>query len=462
MSIVVDFPGGNVYHNKRLRTYEKCTGIQLYNCEYSLDISLVDETTWKQRRTKDMSIFMLGIDHNMAPVDIRALFAFTRKNTGEALLKLKKEPGICGCIILSTCNRLELWVSTEENEKPELYQWLCRLKGIEGEEYRKYFISRENEEAVEHLFYLTSGLKSQILGEDQILTQVKDALSFAREEFTTDSVLEVLFRMAVTAGKKIKTEVPFSHGNPSVIHQAIRFLEEGGYHVRNKVCMVIGNGEMGKMAAQTLREAGADVTVTIRQYRSGVVNIPVGCSRINYGERMDYLPECDLVVSATASPNYTLTEELFEDVRVERPMILIDLAVPRDIDPEIRKKENITLYDMDSFRTSETPKELADNLEAAGKIVKEQMEEFSQWLDGRDIIPRIQEIKADAVEDLNLRIEKIFRKTPMEDSDREKLKKAVDTAAGKVVNKLIFGLRDSLNQDVFLECVEGLEKLYEE
>ena len=462
MSIVVDFPGGNVYHYKRLRTYEKCTGIQLYNCEYSLDISLVDETTWKQRRTKDMSIFMLGIDHNMAPVDIRALFAFTRKNTGEALLKLKKEPGICGCIILSTCNRLELWVSTEENEKPELYQWLCRLKGIEGEEYRKYFISRENEEAVEHLFYLTSGLKSQILGEDQILTQVKDALSFAREEFTTDSVLEVLFRMAVTAGKKIKTEVPFSHGNPSVIHQAIRFLEEGGYHVRNKVCMVIGNGEMGKMAAQTLREAGADVTVTIRQYRSGVVNIPVGCSRINYGERMDYLPECDLVVSATASPNYTLTEELFEDVRVERPMILIDLAVPRDIDPEIRKKENITLYDMDSFRTSETPKELADHLEAAGKIVKEQMEEFSQWLDGRDIIPRIQEIKADAVEDLNLRIEKIFRKTPMEDSDRENLKKAVDTAAGKVVNKLIFGLRDSLNQDVFLECVEGLEKLYEE
>ena len=462
MSIVVDFPDGNVYHYKRLRTYEKCTGIQLYNCEYSLDISLVDETTWKQRRTKDMSIFMLGIDHNMAPVDIRALFAFTRKNTGEALLKLTKETGICGCIILSTCNRLELWVSTEENEKPELYQWLCRLKGIEGEEYRKYFISRENEEAVEHLFYLTSGLKSQILGEDQILTQVKDALSFAREEFTTDSVLEVLFRMAVTAGKKIKTEVPFSHGNPSVIHQAIRFLEEGGYHVRNKVCMVIGNGEMGKMAAQTLREAGADVTVTIRQYRSGVVNIPVGCSRINYGERMDYLPECDLVVSATASPNYTLTEELFEDVRVERPMILIDLAVPRDIDPEIRKKENITLYDMDSFRTSETPKELADNLEAAGKIVKEQMEEFFQWLDGRDIIPRIQEIKADAVEDLNLRIEKIFRKTPMEDSDREKLKNAVDTAAGKVVNKLIFGLRDSLNQDVFLECVEGLEKLYEE
>lgn len=409
-----------------------------------------------------MSISMIGIDHSMDPIDIRALFAFTRKNAGEAMEKIKEQPGINGCIILSTCNRLEVWASVDEETEISLYEELCRLKKIQNREYEKYFIKREGHDAVEHLFYLASGLKSQILGEDQILTQVKDALGIAREHFTTDGALEVLFRMAVTAGKKIKTEVPFSHGNPSVIHQAIQMLEKQGYSVKEKVCMVIGNGEMGKMAAQTLREAGADVTVTIRQYRSGVVSIPVGCSRINYGERMDYLPECDLVVSATASPNYTLTEELFEDVRVERPMILIDLAVPRDIDPEIRKKDNITLYDMDSFRTGETPKELADNLEAAGAIVKAQMNEFFQWLEGRDIIPRIQEIKADAVEDLNLRIEKIFRKTPMEDSDRENLKKAVDTAAGKVVNKLIFGLRDSLNQDAFLECVEGLEKLYEE
>ena len=462
MSIVVDFPGGNVYHYKRLRTYEKCTGIQLYNCEYSLDISLVDETTWKQRRTKDMSIFMLGIDHNMAPVDIRALFAFTRKNTGEALLKLKKEPGICGCIILSTCNRLELWVSTEENEKPELYQWLCRLKGIEGEEYRKYFISRENEEAVEHLFYLTSGLKSQILGEDQILTQVKDALSFAREEFATDSVLEVLFRMAVTAGKKIKTEVPFSHGNPSVIHQAIGFLAEKGYSLRDKTCMVIGNGEMGKVAAQALQEAGADVTVTIRQYRSGVVNIPLGCKRINYGDRMEYMPQCDLVVSATASPNFTLKEELFQGIRTKDDLILIDLAVPRDIEPSVGKIQGVTLYDMDSFRIEEVPAELQENLEAAGAIVREQMDEFFQWLDGRDLIPRIQDIKDEAVNDLNLRIAKILKKTPMEEDDRQNLVHAVDTAAGKVVNKLIFGLRDSLNQEIFLECVAGLEKIYEE
>lgn len=243
-----------------------------------------------------MSISMIGIDHNMAPVDIRALFAFTKKNTGEAMERLKEQEGIQGCIILSTCNRLEIWVSAAPDKEVFLFDFLCTLKRISDDSLKKYFVERQDREAVEHLFYLTSGLKSQIIGEDQILTQVKDALSLARENFTTDGVLEVLFRMAVTAGKKIKTEVPFSHGNPSVIHQAIRFLDEQGYRMRDKVCMVIGNGEMGKVSAQALRETGADVTVTVRQYRSGVVNIPTGCKRINYDERMDYLPKCDLVV----------------------------------------------------------------------------------------------------------------------------------------------------------------------
>ena len=116
--------------------------------------------------------------------------------------------------------------------------------------------------------------------------------------------------------------------------------------------MVIGNGEMGKVAAQTLRENGGDVTVTVRQYRSGIVEIPEGCKRIHYGERMEYLPKCDLVVSATASPNFTLRAEDFAQLTLERPLILLDLAVPRDIDPALSEIEGIALYDMDSFHSA--------------------------------------------------------------------------------------------------------------
>ena len=409
-----------------------------------------------------MSISMIGIDHNKASVDMRAQFSFTKKNAGDAMQAMKELEGVHGCVILSTCNRMEVWASVEEGWEGSLFESLCAIKQASGESYREYFVIRHDQEAVEHLFYLTSGLKSQILGEDQILTQVKDALALARDAFSTDSVLEVLFRMAVTAGKRIKTEVAFHRANPSVIHQAIRVLSRQGFEVAGKTCMVIGNGEMGKMAAQTLRQAGGDVTVTIRQYRSGMVNIPQGCQRIDYGRRMELLPQCDLVVSATASPNLTLREELFQQVELDKPLILIDLAVPRDIEPSLGQREGITLYDMDSFRDSEALPEMEESLRQSESIVKEQMDEFYQWLEGRDVIPRIQEIQTEAVHDLELRIHKILQKTPMEDKDREKLQRTIETAAGKVVNKLIFGLRDSLEKDAFLECVAGLEKVYED
>lgn len=409
-----------------------------------------------------MSISMIGIDYKKASVDVRAQFSFTKKNAAAALENLKKEPGILGCIILSTCNRMEIWASTGEDWKGSLYEFLCREKEKDPREFEKYFVKREEEEAVEHLFYLTSGLKSQILAEDQIITQVKDALALSREAYCTDNVLEVLFRMAVTAAKKVKTQVSFSRANSSVIHQAIERLEDQGFSIQGKTCMVIGNGEMGKVTALALKEAGADVTVTVRQYRSGIVTIPQGCDRINYGERLEFLPKCDLVVSATASPNYTLTMEQIENAKIPGHVVLIDLAVPRDIEPSAGTLNNVTLYDIDSFKIDAVSPKLQASLDQAGEILREQQEEFYNWYNGRDLIPRIQEIKADAVEDLNLRIMKILRKTPMEDSDRENLLKAIDTAAGKVVNKMMFGLKDFMKEEEFINCVEGLEKLYEE
>lgn len=409
-----------------------------------------------------MGISMIGIDYNRACVDIRAQFSFTKKHTVSALEHLKQEPGIAGCIILSTCNRMEIWASTKEDWKGSLYGFLCREKGRDPQQFQEYFVQREEEEAVEHLFYLTSGLKSQILAEDQIITQVKDALTLSREAYCTDNVLEVLFRTAVTAAKKVKTEVSFSRANSSVIHQAIRRLEETGFSLQGKTCMVIGNGEMGKVTALALKEAGADVTVTVRQYRSGMVTIPQGCQRINYGDRMELLPNCDLAVSATASPNFTLTKELLEQAEIAGHLVLIDLAVPRDIEPAAGSLPNVTLYDIDSFKIDCVSPKMQESMEQAGVILREQMEEFYTWFSGKDLFPRIQEIKAEAVEDLNLRILKILNKTPMDGQDRENLLKAIDTAAGKVVNKMIFGLRDSLEQETFAACVEGLEKLYED
>lgn len=408
-----------------------------------------------------MGIQMTGIDHSVAGIDVRTIFSFTRTKAVEAMEILKGTEGIRGCVLLSTCNRMELWASCEEDFDGSLYDLLCEIRQVEAERYREYFAHRREREAAEHLFALASGLKSRILGEDQILTQVKDALTLAREHYAADNVLETLFRTAVTAGKKVKTEVVLSRANSSVIHQALDTLKGRGYSFEGKNCMVIGNGEMGKLTANVLRQAGARVTVTVRQYRSGIVEIPKGCERIDYGDRMQLFASCDYVISATASPNYTLKEECVRRVELHHPMVLIDLAVPRDIDPQVKKLFGITLYDIDDFRADAGDEKLQQSLKEAENILKEKLEEFFQWYECRDMIPKIEGIKVSAVEDLELRIRKTLQGLPMEEEQKVRLREQIDRAAAKVVNKMMFGLRDAVSQEAFRECVEGLEKLYE-
>lgn len=407
-----------------------------------------------------MGIMMVGIDHNKANVDERALFSFTKKNCAAAMETIKNIEGILGCIIISTCNRMEVWVSCKNQWKGSVYECLCHVKGIEKDRYRELFVERKEKEAITHLFRLSCGLKSKILGEDQILTQVKDALSLARQHYATDNVLEVLFRMAVTAAKRVKTEVTLSTANQSVIHQAIKDLEKTHYSIKGKTCMVIGNGEMGRLTALALKEAGGDVTVTVRQYKSGIVEIPEGCKRIDYGRRMELFPKCDLIVSATASPNYTLKEYCVKEAGVHKPMILIDLAVPRDIEPAIGQCLGITLYDIDSFRMDVMSEALKNNILKAERILEEQKKEFLFWYEGRDVISKVHEIKDQAVSDLELRMSKVIKKTSMEQKEQLELKESLDTAMGKVVAKMLFGLRDIVSEETFRECVEGLEKVY--
>ena len=408
-----------------------------------------------------MSVSMIGIDFNKASVDIRSKFSFTKKNAVISMERLKEVKGILGCVILSTCNRMEIWVSKKDNADINLYKFLCNEKKIDSKEYIDVFDKREGKCAVKHLFYLTSGLKSQILAEDQILTQVKDALSLSRESFCTDNVIEVLFRKAITAAKKVKTDVVFSRANTSVIYNVVEYFYDKGYSFKDKKCMVIGNGNMGKLTALALTGEGADVTVTVRQYKSGIVEIPEGCKRINYGDRLSIIPEFDVVVSATSSPNCTITKESLEKINIKKELILLDLAVPRDIESDVSKIENVHLYDIDSFKVDKITPETQKSLDKAGIIIDEQMDEFFEWYTGKELIPEIYKIKKEMVTDVELRIEKNIRKLDIEEEDKEKLVDTINNAAGKVILKMMFGLKEILDKDVFVECVEGLKNIYE-
>ena len=407
-----------------------------------------------------MSIQMVGIDHNQASIDLRELFSFTKKQRVLAMEYIKKDKRIKGCIILSTCNRMELWVSTTEDYVPPLLKVLCEIKKVDEQKYSEFFIQRLEEQAVNHLFELACGLQSLILGEDQIITQVKEALSLAREHYMTDHVLEVLFRMAITGAKKVKTLVPLSTDRSSSIHQAIYDLKQAGYSLKDKICMVIGNGEMGRLAASTLKEAGADVTVTIRQYKSGIVKIPYGCRRINYGERMEYFKECDLVISATASPNTTIKLEDVKKAKRKEKVMLIDFAVPRDIEAEIGDLPGITLYDIDDFKGNMISHETEKQIEMARDILSHQIHEFYHWYNSKDLIPMIQETKDLAARDLHVRLQKPLKRLSVSDVEKDALEHAIDESTDKMITKLMFGLKDSMSEEGYKEFLNSMRELY--
>ena len=318
-----------------------------------------------------MSIVMSGLDCHRTPIALRERLAFSRQQVQGLLVWLRQQPGVEGCVLLSTCNRTELNLSGEA-ETP--WRLLCQGAGVAPEELEDYFTTRTGPDAARHLMEVACGLHSQIFGEDQIITQVRIAMELAQEEKTADAVLAALFRRAVTAGKRAKTEVSVTRGVPSMGTRCRDILRQELGTLEGKRILVIGNGQMGRLAAQLLHEAGASVQVTLRTYRHGQTVVPAGCSTVSYEDRFAAMEGMDALVSATASPHYTLTLEQLQ--RIQRPpVVAMDLAVPRDIAPACAGI--LRCYDTDALGAggSGSPEELC----AMQTIAGEELEKFLQW-----------------------------------------------------------------------------------
>ena len=410
-----------------------------------------------------MAIWMAGIDHTRAALDVRSVFSFTNKKAEQAYAHFREDPEIFGCVLISTCNRMEFWISAADTAVCEPVTLLCDYLGVETETYMPYFTWRSGRQAVDHLFRLAAGLESKIVGEDQIITQVGDALALAHKCYATDNALEVLFRLAVTAGKRVKTEVTLTTADRSVIHTALRMLrKEQGVTVEGKRCMVIGNGMMGKLSAQTLMDAGADVTVTVRQYRSGVVDIPFGAKRINYDDRLSLLPDCDMVVSATSSPNFTLEAHRLAPLSVTKEIIFLDLAVPRDIEAAVGELPWATLYDIDDFHIDLQTDQLKAALQQAQAILDEEEAHFYDWYEGRDVAERIARLRQSAAADVSARMRPALRRSFADETERSAWRGEVEGAGERMMNHLLFGLRSRLSDTAFRDCLDAMEQVLSE
>ena len=254
---------------------------------------------------------------------------------------------------------------------------LCGQFHIREQTARPLFRVRQGEKEVFfHLGRLSCGAKSQIWGEDQIITQVKNALALSREEKAADSVLEVLFRSAVTAAKRIKTEIVFSHGDHSVASKAVTLLE--CQQPKPQKVLVIGNGEIGRLTAQSLVEQGFSVGMTLRQYKYAQVQLPQGVEAFDYSQRYERMSLFDAVVSATLSPHFTVEAGPFLQIS-SPPRLLVDLAVPRDLDPELRNIPDIHLWDIDQLGKGQAEEQHSRQLEQIDRILEQHLQDFLHW-----------------------------------------------------------------------------------
>lgn len=320
---------------------------------------------------------MIGTDYKTAQIELRERISLTASGVQRALKGLKAQ-GLCG-IILSTCNRTELYLASNEVlTKSRLKQLFFAMGETDFDPQLLPLYFYRDQELKRYLFELACGLHSMILGEDQIITQVGDAAALGIECKAGCPELNTLFRHAVTCAKKAKTQVALKQISPSIVSLSIKRLAPYFQKHKNPSVLIIGNGEMGRLAAKEFTEAGCSVCMTLRSYKYTETVIPAGCSVIPYDGREELLEKSDIVVSATKSPHHTLELSMVEKLK-KKPAFIFDLALPRDIDPKIRGLSDICCYDVDDLGSDS----FANNREAMEKInliISEQLEKYGDWL----------------------------------------------------------------------------------
>ncbi len=324
-----------------------------------------------------MKIKMLGIDYKCSKITVREKFAITKEQLQPILKGFCSESGVHACVIISTCNRTEVYVSMQDEVEISLQETLCKTLNQDAESNEPYFIIREENEAIEHLCLVASGTDSQILGDDQIITQVREAIELSREYGFCDSYLETFFKTAITAAKKIKTNVILRDiKNSSAPHRTVEILKTS-CDLKKQEVLVIGNGKMGRLVAELLLKEGAGVTITLREYRKGNIEIPVGAKTVNYSQRYEVLKNCTVAISATTSPHNTITYEECKKLK-HLPSVFVDLAIPRDIETSVETLQNIKLFTIDDLGDKHFVLSTEKKLQIR-TLVLEQIENYFRW-----------------------------------------------------------------------------------
>ncbi|EKN65008.1 glutamyl-tRNA reductase [Neobacillus bataviensis LMG 21833] len=399
-----------------------------------------------------MHIIVVGLNYKTAPVEIRERLTFNETDLVDAIKKVNAKKSILENIILSTCNRTEIYAVVDQLHTGRYYikEFLSEWFGMDQTEFSPFLFVYEDDGAVEHLFNVTCGLNSMVLGETQILGQVRTSFMLAQEEETTGSVFNHLFKQAITVAKRGHSETDIGANAVSVSYAAVELAKKIFGSLANKHVLIFGAGKMGELAAQNLHGNGVKkVTVINRTYDKAMVL----ATRFNgearsLAELERSLVEADILISSTGSKDFVISKETMARVEKKRrgkPLFIVDIAVPRDLDPRIAELENVFLYDIDDLEGI-VEANLQERQKAAAKIrlmIEKELVDFNHWLGMLGVVPVISALREKALAIQAETMVSLERKLPNL-SDRDM----------KVLNKHTKSIINQLLKDPILQAKE--------
>ena len=345
-----------------------------------------------------MKLLLTGLNHRTAPVEVRERLAFEERSLPEALDNLKQRPGLLEGMILSTCNRVEVAVTADEQTDAEgaVEKFLAENRKVDRAWVSPYLYRFDGSEAIRHMFRVASSLDSMIVGEPQILGQLKTAYALAKERGAVSGFLDQVMTRAFSVAKRVRSETEIGQSAVSVSYAAVELAREIFGSLTGKRVLVVGAGKMAESAARHLRRAGvSEILVTNRTTgRAAALAEECGGRVIEYQYFEDAVPEVDIILASSGAPHFILTRDQVRAAmsrRRNRPMFLIDIAVPRNIDPTANELESVFLYDIDDLGkvVDANLKGRIQVAQEAEQIIGEEVDRMIARLRSREVAPTI-------------------------------------------------------------------------
>jgi glutamyl-tRNA reductase len=416
------------------------------------------------------SIINIGMNHETAALDVRECLASDAENVGKALSRLRDIPCIREALFISTCNRVEAIFTTEDVAAAvaAVVGMLASLGNLPQERFAGSLYTHEDSDAVRHVFRVASSLDSMVLGEPQILGQIKEAYTRATTEKTAGVIVNRLMHRAFHVAKRVRTETGVCEAAVSISYAAVELAKKIFYVLEGKRVLLIGAGEMAELAARHLMGQGVSTMVVANRtfHRAVQVAEPFRAQAIAFEEIEGQLSSVDIVISSTASPEYIIAHDLVKRSmrrRRNRPLFCIDIAVPRDIEPSVNEIDNVYLYDIDDLKGVVQLNLAQRRQEAiqAERIVEEEVVKFGNWMKTLEVVPTIVSLREKAEAIIRAELKKSSSAlSRLDPEENQAVQVLVRSIAEKVINDPIVFLKHKAGSPLVNEYLDAARRLF--